>query len=42
MSKETVKEQPDLLTVEEQAGMPCYFLSLTVENVRAFRYAANP
>ena len=36
MAEETVNEQPDLLTVEPQADTPCYFLSLTVENVRSF------
>jgi predicted ATPase len=36
MSEEIVKEQPDLLTVESQAETPCYFLDLTLENVRSF------
>ncbi len=36
MSEEIVKEQPDLLAVEPQAETPCYFLSLTLENVRSF------
>ncbi len=36
MSDDSVRKQPELLTVEPQAEKPCYFLSLTVENVRSF------
>ena len=36
MSEEVAKEQPDLLTVESSAQMPCYFLGLTLKNVRSF------
>jgi len=36
MSEETVRKQPDLLTVESRADAPCYFLSLSLENVRSF------
>jgi predicted ATPase len=39
MSEEIAKEQPDLLKVESQADTPCYFLGLTVENVRSFGLA---
>lgn len=35
MPEETAK-QPDLIAVERQADVPCYFLRLTVENVRPF------
>ena len=36
MSEDTAKEQPDLLAVDSQADAPCYFLGLTLENVRSF------
>jgi predicted ATPase len=36
MSDDTDKVQPDLLTVESKLATPCYFLNLTVENVRSF------
>jgi hypothetical protein len=36
MAEETVNKQGDLRAADSQADMPCYFLSLTVENVRSF------
>jgi energy-coupling factor transporter ATP-binding protein EcfA2 len=36
MTEESLKEQPELLAVESQTVTPCYFLDLTVENVRSF------
>src|SRR3954469_1886718 len=36
MPDETTKKQPDLIAVEPQIDVPCYFLELTIENVRSF------
>ncbi len=36
MTEETFQEQPDLLTVASKEEAPCYFLRLTLENVRSF------
>jgi ABC-type uncharacterized transport system ATPase subunit len=36
MSDEIVTKQPDLITVTPLTDVPCYFLGLTVENIRSF------
>jgi len=36
MPDQPVNVQPELLAVEQQTDTPCYFLGLTVENVRSF------
>ena len=36
MSDQPVNVQPQLLAVDPQTDAPCYFLGLTVENVRSF------
>jgi len=41
MSDEDFKAQPDLLSVEPQTEPPCYFVGLTVENVRSFGAAQS-
>ena len=41
MPEETVRKQPDLIAVEPQTDVPCYFLGLNVENVRSFGVPQN-
>ncbi len=41
MSDEEFKLQPELLSVEPQTEPPCYFVGLTVENVRSFGAAQS-
>ena len=41
MSDNAVKTQPDLLAVEHQTEVPCYFVGLTIENVRSFGSPQN-